>query len=436
MGLHQEGNTNEMNQKSRCQMSPSLSASSCEVVAIKYVCGIDIGSQSCAGCIYRPDKHLVVKPTVFANSKDGWTIVLDKLSHLDALPNEILIGMEATARYSENLYHELEQRGYRLCLLHPGQTHQFHQRQGLRAKTDRLDAMTIARVLLSGEARAGYIPSERVATYRELVRLHSQLSEEAARYQNQIHALVVVLLPEFTQVFADPCLPTALAVLKAYPSARAMAQAGEAALYGLLHTQQHAHYGHPTARKLLSLASTSVSSGQAEAGRSLSLRILCEQLEQTQKHLARLQAELEQLLANDPAVKGLQQIPEFGTKTVAVLRAELGDVDRFARTDQVIAYAGLDILIKESGLWKGQAKLSKRGSGLLRQMLYLAALRSIHLEGSAFGAYYRRLVERGLKKGSALMAVMRKMLAVAAHLLKHEREDYDPSKVGVGLLAG
>ena len=105
------------------------------------------------------------------------------------------------------------------------------------------------------------------------------------------------------------------------------------------------------------------------------------------------------------------------------------------RTDQVIAYAGLDVEIKESGLWKGQAKLSKRGSGLLRQTLYLAALRSIHLEGSAFGAYYRRLVERGLKKGSALMAVMRKMLAVTVHLLKHEQQDYDPSKVGVGMLA-
>jgi len=143
---------------------------------------------------------------VFANSKDGWKVLLDQLSRLDALPSEILVGMEATARYSENLYHELEQRGYQLCLLHPGQTHQFHQRQGLRAKTDRLDAMTIARVLLSGEARAGYIPNELVATYRELVRLHTQLSEEAARYQNQIHALVVVLFPEFTQVFADPCL--------------------------------------------------------------------------------------------------------------------------------------------------------------------------------------------------------------------------------------
>jgi transposase len=115
-------------------MSSSLSASSCEEVAIKSVCGIDIGSQSCAGCICRPDKSLVVKHTAFANSKDGWNVWLDKLSHLDALPGEILIGMEATARYSENLSHALEQRGYQLCLLHPGQTHQFHQRQGLRAR--------------------------------------------------------------------------------------------------------------------------------------------------------------------------------------------------------------------------------------------------------------------------------------------------------------
>jgi len=116
----------------------------------------------------------------------------------------------------ENLYHELERLGYVVRLLHAMQTHQFHERQGLRAKTDQLDAMTIAKVLLSGEARAGYVPSEQVTAYRALVRLHMQLSDEAAAYQNEIQALVVVLFPEFTQVFADPCLPTALGVLKAF----------------------------------------------------------------------------------------------------------------------------------------------------------------------------------------------------------------------------
>jgi transposase len=387
-----------------------------------------MASQSCSGCVTRPDKRVEVKPMTFANTKDGWSGWFDTLSQLDAAPEQILIGMEATSRSGENLFHELAQRGYVLCLLHPGQTHQFHRQQGLRAKTDRLDAMTIAKVLLSGEARAGYVPSEHIASYRELVRLHTHLSDESARSQNEIQALVVVLFPEFTQVFADPCLPSALCVLKSYPSAQAIVTAGGEAIYQVLRTQAPAHFGRPTAKKLVELARRTASSGRALSARSASLRVLCDQLEQTQANLARLQAEIEQLIAHDPGVKGLQQIPGFGTKTVAVLRAELGEVDRFTRTDQVMAYGGLDIEIKESGLWKGKAKLSKRGSGLLRRVLYLAAIRSIHLKGSPFGIYYQRLVARGLKKGSALMAVMRKMLAVAAHLMR-TGEMYDPGKV-------
>ncbi len=398
---------------------------------MKYVCGIDIGSQSCAGCVTRPDKRVMVKPITFANTKEGWKVMEEKLAQLDAAPNQIVIGMEATSRYHENFYHELEQRGYQMRLLHPGQTHHYHQQQGLRAKTDRLDAMTIARVILGGEARVGYIPGEQVAIYRELVRLHTQLSEEAARYQNQIQILVVVLFPEFSQIFADPCGQGALAVLKAYPDARAVAQAGVEAVYQVLRAVPAAHFGRPTAKKLVAAAQVSSSSGRAVSGRASSLRILCDQLEHTQANLTRLEEELEQLITTDPSTKGLQQMPELGLKTVAVLRAELGEVDRFACTDQAVAYAGMDIQIKESGKFKGKAKLSKRGSGLLRQILYLAAIRSIHLEGSAFGAYYHHLVERRLKKMSAVMAVMRKMVAVTTHLMK-TGEDYDPSKIWVG----
>ncbi|GHO97552.1 hypothetical protein KSF_076000 [Reticulibacter mediterranei] len=118
----------------------------------------------------------------------------------------------------ENLYRFLNRQGYHLCLLHPRQTHQFAQQRGLRAKTDKLDANTIARVLLSGEARRGYVPTEQIATYRELVRLHTQLSDDIARDINEIHALLIVLFPEFTQVFADPSRPTALGLLKRYRS--------------------------------------------------------------------------------------------------------------------------------------------------------------------------------------------------------------------------
>ena len=317
-----------------------------------------------------------------------------------------------------------------MCLLHPAQMHAFAQQRRLRAKTDQLDAVTIARALLSGDARFGYVPSEQVATYRELMRLQHQLSDDVVRYKNEIHALLVVLFPEFTQVFVDPTRPTALAVLKRYPSAQAIAQTEVESLSQFLHKLAPRHYGQPTAQELVGLAKVSISSGMAVAARSSSMRILCDQLEHTQKNLEQLQREIDQLLEQDPKAKGMLSVPEFGPTTVAVLRAELGDLTRFTRIDQVVAYVGLDLQVKQCGKWKGQTKLSKHGSGRVRRILYLAALRSIHLETSPFGAYYQRLVARGMKKGTAVVAVMRKMLIVAVHLIQTV-ESYDPGKVAM-----
>jgi transposase len=266
---------------------------------------------------------------------------------------------------------------------------------------------------------------------RELVRLHTHLSDEVARYKNEIRGLLSVLFPEFSQVFADPCRATAIALLKRFPSAQAIATAGVEAIAATLHEVAPCNYGRKTAVRLLHLAQHSVSGGTALVARSTSLRIVCDQLEHTQANLAQLEREIDNMLEMDEGAKGLGSVPEFGPKTVAVLRAELGDVARFQRTDQVVAYAGLDIEVKQSGKWKGQAKLSKRGSGRLRRILYLAVVRCIRLPGSAFGASYHRLVTRGLKKRDAMMAVMRKMLIVAYRLLR-TGETYDPTKVGAG----
>src|SRR5256885_1036341 len=158
-------------------MSLTEEASSKEETAIKYVCGIDIGSQSCSGCVMRPDKSVVVEPIAFLNAREGWQVWEEKLSQLDASPNQILIGLEAASRYGENFYHELEQRGYVLRLVHLRKAHPVHKRQEFHTRTDRLEAMTIVRVLLRGEAWIGYVPKERVGIYRGMVRLYKQMSE-------------------------------------------------------------------------------------------------------------------------------------------------------------------------------------------------------------------------------------------------------------------
>jgi transposase len=399
-----------------------------DATGFAYVVGIDVGSEQFVYCVCTQEKSQVIKPTELANSQQGSHSLDQALRQLGVPPQRLLIGLEATGRYSENLYQFLQAQGYALCLLHPRQTHQFAQQRGLRAKTDRLDASTIARLLLSGEARAGYVPDELISTYRELERLHTQLADDSARYQNQIQALLVVLFPEFSQVFVDPCRPTALALLQQYPGAKAIAAAGVEAVTATLRALAPRNYGRPTAKRLVQLASHSAASGLATQARAVSLQVLADQLSHTVANLATVQEQLDQLLEGDPGAKGLKSTPEFGPKTVAVLRAELGDVTRFQRVDQVVAYVGLDLEVKQSGKWKGQLKLSKRGSGRVRRILYMAAMRSITLPASSFGAYYRRLVARGLKARDALMAVMRKMLVVAYHLLL-TNETYDPAKV-------
>src|SRR5258708_34050253 len=206
-----------------------------EQVVTTHVVGIDIGMESCTMACLTRDKRQIIKSTPFANAVQGFDWLFERLEGLGVVPKQILVGLEATSRDGENLVQALLKRGYQVCLFHPAQMHAFAQQRGLRAKTDQLDAVTIARALLSGEARFGYVPNEQVATYRELMRLQHQLSDDVVRYKNEIHALLVVLFPEFAQGFVDPTRPTRLAVLKRYPSAQAIAQTEVETLGTFLH---------------------------------------------------------------------------------------------------------------------------------------------------------------------------------------------------------
>jgi hypothetical protein len=169
-----------------------------------------------------------------------------------------------------------------------------------------------AGVARDGEARRGYVPTEQIATYRELVRLHTQLSDDIARSKNEIHALLIVLFPEFTQVFADPARPTALGLLKRYPSAQAMVAAGIEAITATLHELAPRHFWFKTEQHLLQLAQQSVSSGVATSARARSLAVLCDQLEHTQTNLTQLEEEIDRLLDADKGAKGVQSVPECG----------------------------------------------------------------------------------------------------------------------------
>ncbi len=116
-------------------MSMTEELPSQKAMVVKYICGLDIRSRSCSGYIIKPDKSVAVKLMTFANSREGWKLWQEKLSQLGVPPNQILIGMEATSRHGEKLYHDLEQNGYLLRLIRPRIIYWFHENNALHAKT-------------------------------------------------------------------------------------------------------------------------------------------------------------------------------------------------------------------------------------------------------------------------------------------------------------
>jgi len=82
--------------------------------SFSYVVGIDIGSQACCFTVLTPQKQVVIKPREMTNAASGFEQLQARLAGLQVAPAQIVVGMEATSRYGENLFHFLQQQGYHL----------------------------------------------------------------------------------------------------------------------------------------------------------------------------------------------------------------------------------------------------------------------------------------------------------------------------------
>ena len=108
----------------------------------------------------------------------------------------LLIGMEATGTLWEPLHDTLTRAGYTVLVLTPRQTSAWAASLGLRAKTDRSDAHTLARGLLAGYARASTLPSETVQALRALTRARRDLIGSRSAARQRVPDELVLLFPE------------------------------------------------------------------------------------------------------------------------------------------------------------------------------------------------------------------------------------------------
>ena len=397
---------------------------------IRCVVGIDVAKASHVVCaLEAPSGTLRLRATRIEASAQGYDQLVQWLKTWGE-PDTVLIGLEATGMLWEPLYEAVTQAGYTIMVLNPRQTSSWAASLGLRAKTDGMDAHTLARGLLAGYARASTLPSETLQSLRTLTRARRDLVQSQSAARQRLHDELVPLFPELMGHLphhASLSDPAWLTFLSQYSSAHAIARAPLADLSRTLAEASGKRWGEPEAQALQALAQHSAASTRAVAARSLVVRTLALHLLDLRARLVELEAAIATVVEDDAEAQRLQEIPGIGPQNAATIRAELGDLSRFSRVDQVIAYAGLEPRTHDSGRLAGQKRLSKRGPGALRHALYLAVLVAARARPE-WRQRYQRLLERGRAKKEALLILSRSLLKVIYHLLRTGLS-YDPTRV-------
>jgi transposase len=406
--------------------------------AIRCVVGIDVAKSAHVVCaLEAPSGAVRLKSTSIPATAQGHAQLLAWLQEWGD-PQALLSGMESTGSLWEPLYDALTQAGYQALLLNPHQTASWATSLGLRAKTDGIDAHTLARGLLAGWARASSVPDETVQALRALTRARRDLVESQSAARQRLHDELVMVFPELVSHLperADLGAPAVLRLLGVYSAAPAVAQARLDDLARVLEEVSERRWGRAQAQALQELAQQSVASSRAVVARALVVRTVALHLLDLQTRIAELEAAIAELLRADPPSQQLQaQVPGLGPLWTATIRAELGDVSRFARVDQVVAYAGLEPRTHDSGRLAGPRRLSKRGPGAVRHALYMATLVAVRCRPE-WRARYTRLLERGRAKKEVLTILARKLLKVIYHLLR-TGASYDPAYINPALPAG
>ena len=166
---------------------------------IRCVVGIDVAKAAhVVWALEAPSGTLRLRATRIEASAQGYAQLVQWLKTWGE-PDTLLIGLEATSVLWEPLYEAVIQAGYRVLVPNPRQTASWAQSLGLRAKTDALDAHTLAHGRLSGYARASALPSETLQSLRALTCARRDLVQSQAAARQRLHDELVPLFPELVR---------------------------------------------------------------------------------------------------------------------------------------------------------------------------------------------------------------------------------------------
>jgi len=382
------------------------------------VVGIDVGKRKHAATALTPQGEVIARLASFPNTRAGIDLLEKEVLRKAGGPNKVLVGMEATGHYWMCLYHELTRRGYACVVVNPLQTNARSSARIRKTRTDKIDSGTIARLILSGEAKATRVPDPKTTELRLLVRHRQRLLRAAGDMERYAHTLVDRVFPEYADVFCKVFLSSSQKLIREIGLApgKLVERAGE--VRELLRRAGRGRIAPQTIDQLLQAANESIGTRQAEDLAESQLRSIFDYLATVRQQIADIEKQLDERA-------GQLDSPLFSlglsSPLVAAIHAETDPIGDFASPEQYVAYTGLDPSLHESGdsiQWRG--KISKRGSPVLRHALFLAAF-VVSRRHDYFRRIYRKHRTRGKKHRNALVIVARRLARVIWRLLTDSR---------------
>lgn len=388
-----------------------------------FIVGIDIAKRSHEAVIITEDGQIVRKAFNFRNNCTGYNLLLEQVRKLTLVKSQIVFVMESTAHYWLALYAKLSKDGYTVMVLNPIQSHSLRELYIRKAKTDAKDSLVIADLVRFGRCKASNVPQDKILALRELCRSRAYLIDMAADLKRKLIALLDRIFPEYESLF-DPVFGKAsIAVLRKYPTPQKVKNAHLEKLTELLMESSGGHFGEWKARQLKEAAHNSFGIDDSCGVYSALLGMFLEQILSLIDQADLLEKQITSLLEEFDSQ--LTSIPGVGIVLAATILSEIGDISRFSSSDKLLAYAGLDPSVKQSGEFKSnQNRMSKRGSPYLRRAIWLASTVAVQFD-PMFRAYYEKKMSEGLHYMNAIGHVSRKMTAVIFAVLR-DGQPYQP----------
>ena len=339
---------------------------------------------------------------------DGFNCLLQTIRDCTTPRDIIKVGLEATGHYSYNILGFLLDNGLATYVLNPLRTNLYRKSLSLRkTKTDRVDARTIAAMLLSD---VGLKPYTDTAYHNEelksLTRYRFEKVKERAKLKSSVSRLVCILFPELEKLVPTLHGVSIYALLEEFPGAVQIAGAHLTRLKSLLSDASRGRYGRDMAVEIRDAARNSI--GSRMPAKSLELQHTIRLIRELDAEIEEIESEIQGVM--DELHSPITTIPGIGCRMGAMILAEVGDFSRFESPDKLLAYAGLSPSTYQSGQLKNcYPHMEKRGSRYLRYAIFNAT-KYVCLWDPTFIAYLAKKRAEGKHYNVAISHAAKKLV--------------------------